>query len=198
MLEYCDGHIKIDNIDIGNLGLFDLRSNLAIIPQEPVLFANTIGFNLDPFNKHTTVELWHALEKAKLSDLVRTLPNQLEHQVGESGDNFSAGERQLFCLARALLKKSTILLLDEATASVDQATDEFIQERIRVDFKDCTVIAIAHRLETIMDYDKVLVLGGGRILEYGTPRELLDNQASALVELAGNRVNPFRLLTKIQ
>lgn len=119
------------------------------------------------------------------------LPDQLDHELVEGGENFSVGERQLFCLARALLRKSQILLLDEATASVDQETDDYIQERIRQDFHQCTVVTIAHRLETIMDYDRILVLGNGSVLDYDSPSKLLDH-SSAFHDLAGQRLESLR------
>ncbi|XP_034367767.1 ATP-binding cassette sub-family C member 2 [Arvicanthis niloticus] len=175
ILESAGGQIIIDGIDIASIGLHDLRGRLTIIPQDPVLFSGNLRMNLDPFNKYSDEEIWKALELAHLKSFVAGLQLGLLHEVTEGGDNLSIGQRQLLCLGRAVLQKSKILILDEATAAVDLETDSLIQTTIRNEFSQCTVITIAHRLHTIMDSDKIMVLDSGNIVEYGSPEELLSN-----------------------
>jgi len=172
IIESAMGRINIDNINISNIGLKDLRSKLTIIPQDPVLFSGTLRMNLDPFESHSDDEVWDSLKQAHLKDYVMGLAAGLQHECTEGGENLSVGQRQLVCLARALLRKTKILVLDEATAAIDLETDDLIQETIRVEFKECTVITIAHRLNTIMDYDRVMVLDQGKIEEYDNPSRL--------------------------
>ncbi|XP_044730121.1 probable multidrug resistance-associated protein lethal(2)03659 [Chrysoperla carnea] len=164
-----DGEIEIDNIATKSVGLTDLRSRISIIPQTPVLFSATLRNNLDPFNKSDDASLWQALEEVELKDLGESL----DYKVNEGGSNFSAGQRQLLCLARAIVRNNKILVLDEATANVDPNTDSLIQTTIRKKFVDCTVLTIAHRLNTIMDSDKVIVMEAGRMVEYDHPHILL-------------------------
>uniref|UniRef100_A0A8C0FJH0 Multidrug resistance-associated protein 4 n=1 Tax=Bubo bubo TaxID=30461 RepID=A0A8C0FJH0_BUBBB len=171
-----EGRIWIDKYLTSELGLHDLRKKISIIPQEPVLFTGTMRKNLDPFNEYTDEELWNALEEVQLKEVVEDLPNKMEMQLAESGSNFSVGQRQLVCLARAVLKKNRILIIDEATANVDPRTDEFIQKTIREKFAHCTVLTIAHRLNTIIDSDRIMVLDAGRLKEYGEPYILLQEQ----------------------
>ncbi|XP_071598004.1 ATP-binding cassette sub-family C member 4 isoform X2 [Heliangelus exortis] len=171
-----EGKIWIDKYLTSELGLHDLRKKISIIPQEPVLFTGTMRKNLDPFNEYTDEELWNALEEVQLKEVVEDLPNKMETQLAESGSNFSVGQRQLVCLARAVLKKNRILIIDEATANVDPRTDEFIQKTIREKFAHCTVLTIAHRLNTIIDSDRIMVLDAGRVKEYGEPYILLQEQ----------------------
>ncbi|NWX88406.1 MRP4 protein, partial [Nothoprocta pentlandii] len=171
-----EGRIWIDRYLTSELGLHDLRKKISIIPQEPVLFTGTMRKNLDPFNEYTDEELWNALEEVQLKELVEDLPSKMETQLAESGSNFSVGQRQLVCLARAVLKKNRILIIDEATANVDPRTDEFIQRTIREKFAQCTVLTIAHRLNTIIDSDKIMVLDAGRLKEYGEPYILLQEK----------------------
>nr|AAF61707.1 canalicular multispecific organic anion transporter cMOAT [Mus musculus] len=184
ILESAGGQIIIDGIDIASIGLHDLRGRLTIIPQDPILFSGNLRMNLDPFNKYSDEEIWRALELAHLKSFVAGLQLGLLHEVTEGGDNLSIGQRQLLCLGRAVLRKSKILVLDEATAAVDLETDSLIQTTIRNEFSQCTVITIAHRLHTIMDSDKVMVLDSGKIVEYGSPEELLSN------------MGPFYLMAK--
>ncbi|KAF9357104.1 Canalicular multispecific organic anion transporter 2 [Mortierella sp. NVP85] len=167
------GWIEIDGIDISTVGLEDLRRHLSIIPQDPVLFAGTIRENLDPFQEVDDTALWEALERSHLKDHIRSLPGGLSFEVSQNGENFSVGQRSLMCLARALLRKTKILVMDEATAAVDVETDELIQRTIREAFKDRTVLTIAHRIKTVMDSDKILVLEHGQVREFERPEVLL-------------------------
>lgn len=175
ILEAAGGQIIIDGVDIASIGLHDLREKLTIIPQDPILFSGSLRMNLDPFNHYSDEEIWKALELAHLKSFVAGLQLGLSHEVAEAGDNLSIGQRQLLCLARALLRKSKILIMDEATAAVDLETDHLIQMTIQKEFSHCTTITIAHRLHTIMDSDKIIVLDNGKIVEYGSPQELLRN-----------------------
>ncbi|EAT34168.1 AAEL013567-PA, partial [Aedes aegypti] len=172
-LSYNEGSIVIDSRDIHEMGLHDLRGKLSIIPQEPVLFSGSLRYNLDPFDEYPDDKLWRALKEVKLEEAVNELPSGLSSKINEGGSNFSVGQRQLVCLARAILRENKILVMDEATANVDPQTDKLIQQTIREKFDDCTVLTIAHRLNTVMDSDKVLVMDAGRCVEFGTPYELL-------------------------
>uniref|UniRef100_A0A8C1LBQ9 Cystic fibrosis transmembrane conductance regulator n=1 Tax=Cyprinus carpio TaxID=7962 RepID=A0A8C1LBQ9_CYPCA len=171
-----EGKIIVDGVLTSEIGLHDLRQKMSIIPQDPMLFTGTMRKNLDPFSQHSDHDLWKALEEVQLKAAVEELPNKLETELAESGSNFSVGQRQLVCLARAILRKNRILIIDEATANVDPRTDELIQKTIRDKFKECTVLTIAHRLNTIIDSDRILVLDAGRIQEYDAPHVLLQNQ----------------------
>ncbi|XP_059020461.1 multidrug resistance-associated protein 1-like isoform X6 [Mustela lutreola] len=173
IVERSGGKIIIDGIDISTIGLHDLRGRLNIIPQDPVLFSGTLQMNLDPLDKYSDRELWEVLELCHLKDFVQSLPKKLLHEISEGGENLSVGQRQLVCLARALLRKTKILILDEATASIDFETDTLVQTTIRKEFSDCTVLTIAHRLHSIIDSDRVLVLDSGRITEFETPQNLI-------------------------
>jgi len=173
--EIFEGQVLIDNVDISKIGLHDLRSRLAIIPQDPVLFSGTVRSNLDPFAEYTDQEVWTALDHVHLKKDVEKSPEGLLAEVSENGSNWSLGQRQLFCFARALLKKTKVLVMDEATSSVDMETDNLIQKTIRTEFSDRTVLTIAHRLSTIMDSDRVIVMDAGRIVEFDTPANLLKN-----------------------
>lgn len=193
-LEASQGSISIDGIDVSKIGLEDLRSKLTIIPQDAVLFDGTIRSNLDPFDEHLDQEVWESLERAHLSsDRNKQVSSgseeaaneegpsssitSLTQKVSEGGNNFSQGQRQLICLARALLRNSKVIIMDEATASVDFETDTKIQTTIREEFDNSTLLCIAHRLRTIIDYDRVLVLDQGNIVEYDTPYNLLFNSS---------------------
>ena len=170
-------------MNIKDLNLQASRRSMAVITQDPVLFSGSLRKNLDPFSLYQDNDLWRALEDVQLKTLVQLLPYQLEYKLRESGNNFSVGERQLVCLARALLQRSKIIILDEATANVDFKTDRLIQEVIRNRFKDSTVVTIAHRLNTIMDYDKVLVMEQGRVVEFDKPEILVQNKNGFLARL---------------
>ncbi|WCJ24253.1 multidrug resistance-associated protein 1 [Euphorbia peplus] len=183
IVELDSGNIIIDGCDVSKLGLTDLRNALSIIPQAPVLFSGTVRFNLDPFSEHNDADLWEALERAHLKEVIRKNCLGLDAEVSEGGENFSVGQRQLLSLARALLRRSKILVLDEATAAVDVRTDALIQKTIREEFKSCTMLVIAHRLNTIIDCDRILVLDAGRVSEHGTPEELLSNEGNAFSKM---------------
>ncbi|XP_060060875.1 ATP-binding cassette sub-family C member 3 [Erinaceus europaeus] len=173
ILEAAEGEIRIDGLNVANLGLHDLRSQLTIIPQDPVLFSGTLRMNLDPFGNYSEEDIWRALELSHLHTFVSSQPAGLDFKCSEGGENLSVGQRQLVCLARALLRKSRILVLDEATAAIDLETDDLIQATIRTQFEDCTVLTIAHRLNTIMDYNRVLVLDKGTVAEFDSPTNLI-------------------------
>ncbi|CAN0874920.1 ABC transporter C family member 2 [Linum grandiflorum] len=183
IVEVERGEIIIDGCDIRKIGLMDLRKVLTIIPQAPVLFSGTVRLNLDPFSEHNDADLWEALERAHLKDVIRSNSLGLDAEVLEGGENFSVGQRQLLSLARALLRRSKILVLDEATAAVDVRTDALIQKTIREEFMSCTMLVIAHRLNTIIDCDRILVLDDGRVAEHATPEELLSNEKSAFYKM---------------
>ncbi|XP_020156344.1 putative ABC transporter C family member 15 [Aegilops tauschii subsp. strangulata] len=183
VVEPSAGRIFIDGVDISLLGVHDLRCRLSIIPQEPTLFQGTVRTNLDPLQQHLDTEIWEVLRKCRLEEIVREDNRLLDAPVVEDGGNWSVGQRQLVCLARVLLMKKKILVLDEATASVDTATDNIIQKTIRQETDNCTVITIAHRIPTVIDSDLVLVLGEGRILEFDSPENLLRDESSAFSKL---------------
>ncbi|KAL9224406.1 hypothetical protein vseg_000440 [Gypsophila vaccaria] len=183
IVELERGRILIDDYDIAKFGLTDLRRVLGIIPQAPVLFSGSVRFNLDPFTEHNDADLWEALERAHLKEVIRRNPLGLDFEVSEAGENFSVGQRQLLSLARALLRRSKILVLDEATAAVDVRTDALIQKTIREEFKSCTMLIIAHRLNTIIDCDRILLLEAGKVVEYDTPERLLVNEESSFSKM---------------
>uniref|UniRef100_A0A7N8XKF2 ATP-binding cassette, sub-family C (CFTR/MRP), member 4 n=1 Tax=Mastacembelus armatus TaxID=205130 RepID=A0A7N8XKF2_9TELE len=184
------GKIYIDSVLTSEIGLHDLRQKMSIIPQDPVLFTGSMRKNLDPFNQHTDEELWNSLQEVQLKSVVEELPAKLETVLAESGSNFSVGQRQLVCLARAILRKNRILIIDEATANVDPRTDELIQKTIRDKFRECTVLTIAHRLNTIIDSDRILVLDAGTTSAYDEPYTLLqdpDGIFSKMVQQTGKQ-----------
>eukprot|EP00257_Ricinus_communis_P003154 XP_002515003.2 putative ABC transporter C family member 15 [Ricinus communis] len=183
VIEPSEGQILIDGQDISKIGLRDLRSGLGIIPQDPTLFQGTVRTNLDPLQEHSDHEIWEVLKKCRLADIVRQDSRLLEAPVAEDGENWSVGQRQLVCLARVLLKKRRILVLDEATASIDTATDNIIQGAIREETSRCTVITVAHRIPTVIDNDLVLVLDEGKVIEYDCPGQLLKDSSSSFSKL---------------
>ena len=202
LLEAADGSISIDadeigGTSIGGVGIHELRSKLAIIPQEPVLFSGTLRFNLDPFGEYATgktpeeraashdAALWRVLETVQLKESMEKKPGGLDHEVKEYGSNFSQGEKQVLCLARALLRKPRILVLDEATSSVDWNTDKLIQQTVRQQFDQTTCLVIAHRLNTIIDVDRVMVLADGELQEFDSPANLLRNEQSYFASMVG-------------
>ncbi|KAL3679103.1 hypothetical protein R1sor_022059 [Riccia sorocarpa] len=183
LVEPASGRIIIDGVDIGTIGLTDLRSKLSIIPQEPTLFEGTVRTNVDPLGLYNDAQIWEALQKCQLAHIIQDKPEKLDFRVVDDGDNWSVGQKQLFCLGRAILKRSRILFLDEATASVDSQTDAVIQRTVREEFTSSTVISIAHRIPSVMDSDKVLVLDAGRLQEYDSPARLLQRPESLFTAL---------------
>ncbi|XP_065177458.1 ATP-binding cassette sub-family C member 4-like [Sycon ciliatum] len=177
------GKVMIDGVELGNMLLSTMRQKLSIIPQNPVLYSGTLRYNLDPFSRYPNAYLWNALEMVELKRYVSQLNKGLEAEITEHGSNLSVGQRQLICLARALLNRNKILMIDEATANVDSRTDSIIQQTLRTHFKDCTVITIAHRLHTIIDSDRIMVIDSGRIKEFDEPFLLLQNRRGALAEM---------------
>ena len=183
LLEPCSGYVEVDGLRLCDLNLDSLRRSIAVVPQDPVLFSGILRESLDPFNQHSDQEIVSALAKAQLTPFFDSLSLGLNTRVREGGANFSCGQRQLICLARALLRQSKVLILDEATASIDVETDFAIQKTIREHFRDSTVLVIAHRLGTIIDSDLIIVLDSGKITEFGPPRSLLASRASSLSRL---------------
>ncbi|PHH84520.1 hypothetical protein CDD83_1818 [Cordyceps sp. RAO-2017] len=216
LAELAAGAIRIDGVDIATVGLHDLRSRLAIIPQDPTLFRGTVRSNLDPFHEHTDLELWSALRQADLvpssppspspsseeekaassSSPAASSPSRihLDSPVEEDGLNFSLGQRQLMALARALVRDAQIIVCDEATSSVDMDTDDKIQRTMATAFRGRTLLCIAHRLRTVVAYDRVCVLRDGRIAELGAPRDLWrrrDGLFRAMCDQGGIRDSDF-------
>ncbi|KAK9311885.1 P-loop containing nucleoside triphosphate hydrolase protein [Lipomyces starkeyi] len=183
MIEPVGGFISIDGMNTSKLGLKDLRQRLSIIPQDSQAFEGTVRENLDPSSKYTDAELWHVLELSHLKIHIQGMDGRLDAKVNEGGSNFSVGQRQLMSLARALLTPSKVLVLDEATAAVDVETDQIVQETIRKEFKDRTILTVAHRLNTIIDSDRIVVLAAGKVMEFDAPEKLLGNKRSLFYAL---------------
>lgn len=175
-----EGEIFIDDIEIKSLSLQFLRQNIAIIPQDPIMFSGSIRSNIDPLNEYTDEEIWKTLHKIHMDSVISSIDTDLETM------NFSTGQRQLICLARAIMKKSKIVVLDEATANMDPDTEKMIHKIIIDNFCNCTLLIIAHRLESILDCNKVLVLEKGEILEYASPATLLDDKNSMFSNMIKN------------
>ncbi|XP_059667170.1 ABC transporter C family member 10-like [Cornus florida] len=183
LVEPIGGKIIVDGIDICTIGLHDLRSRFGIIPQDPILFNGNVRYNLDPLSQHNDQEIWEVLGKCQLREAVLEKEQSLDALVADDGSDWSMGQRQLFCLGRALLRRSKVLVLDEATASIDNATDTILQKTIRTEFADCTVITVAHRIPTVMDCTMVLAISDGRIVEYDKPTELMKREDSLFRQL---------------
>jgi ATP-binding cassette subfamily C (CFTR/MRP) protein 4 len=179
LTELRSGEILLDGLPLGKMNLSDIRQNISIIPQEPILFSGSIRQNLDPLNLYDDCQIWRAIEEVQMKDQV----DSLDSLVTDGGTNFSVGHRQLFCLVRAILRNNKILVLDEATANIDFKTDVLIQNTIRRKFVNCTIITIAHRLHSVMDSDKILVLDNGQLIEYDHPHLLLQNPGSHLYKM---------------
>ncbi|KAJ2666989.1 ABC transporter C member 13 [Coemansia sp. RSA 1199] len=207
MVEPAAGKIIIDGIDIATIGLHDLRSRISIIPQDPVLFCGTIRDNLDPMDEYTDDEVWAAIRATHIEGLLEKPTEKyvedlyddnmgvwvegtgLNKWVKYGGSNFSVGERQLLSLCRALLWRRKILVLDEATANIDNKTDQLIQTVLRNEFKDCTILTIAHRLNTVMDCDRILVMDQGTVAEFDTPKNLLARDGPFTQLVASMKLN---------
>lgn len=188
MVEIADGNIVVDGVNLANVGLNDVRKRMTIIPQDPVMFSGTIRFNLDPFGQYSDAQLWEALEKSHLKRFVSGLDDGLDAEVSEYGENLSAGQRQVICLTRALLRNSKIMVLDEASSQLDMETDRLIQDAIRKHLGGATILTIAHRLLTLADYDKIVVMDDGKVIEFGTPLQLLGQRGGhfkALIDSMG-------------
>ncbi|KAI8894441.1 P-loop containing nucleoside triphosphate hydrolase protein [Globomyces pollinis-pini] len=200
IIEPARGNIKIDGIDIQSLGLKTLRSRVQMIPQEPVMFQGTIRYNLLLDKTYDDPELWESLEAVGMKEAVECMEGKLDSLVELNGENLSLGQRQLLCLCRSILAKPKILILDEATASVDGTSDTNIQKIIKTTFKNTTVISIAHRLNTISEFDKVMVLDDGELVEFDTPYQLLQDQSSSFFQLVSatgiDNTNNIKLLAK--
>lgn len=184
LVDLVAGSICIDDVCINKIGLEDLRKRLSIIPQEPVLFTGNVRSNLDPLNQYTDEQIWKALEKTHMKQNILQLHKGLHAEVTENGNNFSVGERQLLCMARALLRNNKIVLLDEATAAIDNETDALIQETIKKAFVNCTVLVIAHRIDTIFKCNRIMVMEHGEIVEFDKLSVLLANENSRFHALA--------------
>ncbi|XP_042142608.1 ATP-binding cassette sub-family C member 2 isoform X2 [Ixodes scapularis] len=184
VLKSSQGSIRIDGVDIKAVPLRRLRNAVTVIPQDPSLVRGSLRENLDRTGSRSDEELWRVLREAHLADFVTSQAKGLSLEVGDGGSNLSAGQRQLVCLARALIRKPKVLLLDEATSQMDGDTDRLIQATLRESFAGCTLLAIAHRINTVLDYDKILVMGDGRVLEYGPVDKLLGNTNSLFQGMA--------------
>jgi ABC-type multidrug transport system fused ATPase/permease subunit len=186
MAEMSEGKVLVDGVDCSTVNLNTLRSSIAIIPQEPVMFGGTLRSNLDPFNKHSDKEIMEVLQKCLLGTLVENNEDGLDAKVEVMGSNYSLGTQQLICLARAMLNPSRILLLDEATAALDSDTDAKVQHVLKEHFNDRTIFTIAHRLDTVINSDRILVMNSGVVAEYDRPDVLLDDPTSIFYELCMN------------
>ena len=184
IVEATSGSILIDGVDIKTLGLADLREKITIIPQEPTLFEGTLRFNLDPVGSISDSELMRMAKKASLEDLVNRDEKGLDQDIEDGGKNLSSGEKQLIWILRAILRKNKIVLMDEATANIDIKTEQTIQKLIHEEFTESTVLTIAHRLNTIIHSDKVLVLNRGQVEEYDDPQKLIEDKNSMFYSYA--------------
>ncbi|ORZ34302.1 hypothetical protein BCR44DRAFT_37178 [Catenaria anguillulae PL171] len=182
LMESAQGSIAVDGVNVANVGLLDLRSRLTVLPQSPVIFEASIRENLDPLGAHDDAAMWAALKAAHLDQVIAGMDGGLDAKIKPG--QLSVGESQLLCLGRALLRKTKVLALDESSASLDVATDDLVQATIRSEFKECTVLCIAHRISTTLDFDRVLVLSNGDVVEFDTPKALLANPKSMYYELA--------------
>ena len=183
LIEAYEGSINIDDIDISLIPLEKLRKNITIIPQDPVLIEGSLRFNIDPFNYYTNKQIIEVIKKLKFDYIINKNPLGLEQIITEEGSNLSVGEKQLICIVRAILRKSKIIVMDEATANIDYKTEEIIQNSMNEIINKSTIITIAHRLKTIINYDKIISLDNGEIIEFDTPRNLLKNENGIFYKL---------------
>ena len=182
-LALTEGHIFVDGLDIRQIDVVSSRRAISVISQAPNLMNGTVKTNLDPYNEFSDTEIWSALKQTKMSSIISSLPQKLENEISSGGSSFSLGERQLMHLTRVLLKKSKIIIFDEATGKVDKKTDDDIQSIVRDVCEECTVITIAHRLSTVLDCNRILILDQGKIVDYGAPQLLLSKENSLLKQL---------------
>ena len=178
-----EGKIFLGDVCLSELNLLEARSALSAIPQDPIFLSGTLRDNLDPFEEFSDEHIWSTLEKVHIKALLQRTPDNLYSRVTERGGNFSVGERQLICLARAMLQQKKVIMFDEATANVDYATERLIHETIKKQLEDCTVLTIAHRMTNVMDYDRILVLDRGRLMEFNTPETLIGQKDSMFAQL---------------
>ncbi len=183
LMEAKSGYITIDGLPIHRIPLHLLRSKLMIVPQDPILFAHSLRYNLDPFSRCSDAQLWSVLEQVGLLTLVTALPGQLDWKVSDGGENLSVGQRQLLCLARALLRRCRVVVMDEASASLDLESDSVMKAVIAREFVGCTVLTIAHRLNTVLTSDRIMVFDAGRLREFDKPEVLLRNKEGLLAQL---------------
>ena len=183
ILEATEGKILIDDVDISTLGLEILRNNLTIIPQDPALMEGSLRYNIDPLDKSEDNEIIKVMQKIGFDYIIKRNKDGLNQEISEGGSNLSVGEKQLICITRAILRKSKIIVMDEATASIDYKTEEIIQKAIAELLNDSTFITIAHRIKTILNYDKILTLDNGKIVDFDTPKNLLNDKNSLFYEL---------------
>ncbi|EQC24811.1 ATP-binding cassette, subfamily C (CFTR/MRP), member 5, partial [Saprolegnia diclina VS20] len=181
--EIASGHMYMDGVDTKSVGLKTLRESMAIIPQNPILFKGTLRNYLDPFDDYSDDQLWDALTKVRMQTRVSTEELKLESPIEENGENYSVGERQMLCMARALLRQSKIVVMDEATAAIDHETDQNLQQVIRTAFANSTVLTVAHRLDTVLDCDRIMVFDQGRCVQCDTPQSLIDAGEGIFFEL---------------
>ena len=183
ILEATEGKILIDDVDISKLGLEILRHNLTIIPQDPALMEGSLRYNIDPLEKSDDNEIIKVMEKIGFDYIIKRDKQGLNQEIAEGGSNLSVGEKQLICITRAILRKSKIIIMDEATASIDYKTEEIIQKAVSEILNDSTFITIAHRIKTILNYDRILTLDNGKIVDFDTPKNLLNDKKSLFYEL---------------
>ena len=183
ILEATEGKILIDDVDISKLGLEILRHNLTIIPQDPALMEGSLRYNIDPLEKSDDKEIIKVMEKIGFDYIIKRDKQGLNQEIAEGGSNLSVGEKQLICITRAILRKSKIIIMDEATASIDYKTEEIIQKAVSEILNDSTFITIAHRIKTILNYDRILTLDNGKIVDFDTPKNLLNDKKSLFYEL---------------
>lgn len=188
---HIDGYIDIDGVDIMSVDLTQLRRSITIIAQESILFSGTVRDNMDPLREYSDADVWNALEEVELKHLISRNKDGLAAIVTNGGANFSLGQRQLFCLARAVLRPNKIVILDEATANIDDQTDKIVQRMISEKFANSTVLAITHRIHSVMNYDKILVMDAGRAVEYDSPNNLVHKNDGFFNSLFRNNNNSF-------